>query len=63
MVVVSMSEYQCPLCGYASKPSDPRAQEQGVCADCWTEFYMQNWYQVEEEKTRDRQHQSQQPQS
>ncbi len=50
-----MSDYfNCPRCGYAPKPSDPRARELGVCADCWVEYYMQDWYdlQAAEEKTR-----------
>ncbi len=50
-----MSDYfNCQECGYAPKPSDRRAREQGVCADCWTEYYMQDWYnlQAAEEKTR-----------
>lgn len=41
-----MSDYfQCPKCGIAPKPSDPRAQDQGVCDSCWTDYFMGEWYQ------------------
>jgi len=53
-----MSDYfRCPHCrGLEPNPGDPRAQEQGVCADCWYEYYMQGWYGLERlDKVRDRQ--------
>lgn len=50
-----MSDYfNCPRCGYAPKPSNDRAQEQGVCADCWTDFYMEEWYEADRSSLRRR---------
>jgi NMD protein affecting ribosome stability and mRNA decay len=34
--------FKCPCCGLPSeKSSNPRAREQGVCSDCWWDFYQQ----------------------
>ena len=43
-----MSDYfNCPRCGYAPKPSDPRARNEGVCDSCWTDLFLEEWYEVE----------------